>query len=282
MPEIPELEAVKAVLQDRIVGGTIRAVSVYKPLVIRSLTGEDIHEVLMNQTLRAVRRRGKYLIFHLDRHSLVINPMLTGRFQLCPPRSPRRSDTILGLAFSSDMELRYLDDKSMGMVYVIRDGEYGPIPRFSEQGPDALDPALTYQSFYARLKKHHGEIKGILVNPRFITGIGNAYADEILFSAGIYPFRKRKTLTEAEIRRLHRSIQNVLLEAISIVRDRMGDAIHLKIRDFLKVHGKAGAACPGCGNRIASVKANQRETNFCRRCQPGLLVAPQTRISSGR
>jgi formamidopyrimidine-DNA glycosylase len=274
MPEIPELEAVKAVLRDRIVGGAIRAVSIYKPLVIRSLTGEDIREALMNQTIRSLHRRGKYLIFRLERHSLVINPMLTGRFQLCAPGSPRRTDTILGLAFSSETELRYLDDKSMGMVYLVRDEEYGPVPRFSEQGPDALDPDLTYSTFHNRLKKHHGEIKGILVNPRFITGIGNAYADEILFSAGIYPFRKRKSLTEEEARRLHRSVQNVLREAIPIVRDRMGDAIHLKIRDFLKVHGKAGAACPRCGNRIASVKAKLRETNFCRRCQPGLLVGP--------
>jgi formamidopyrimidine-DNA glycosylase len=279
MPEIPELEAVKGVLQDRIVGGAIRAVSIYKPWVIRSLTGEDIREALMNQTVRSLRRRGKYLIFRLDRHSLVINPMLTGRFQLCAPGSPRRADTIFGLAFSSDTELRYLDDKSMGMVYLVRDEEYGPVPRFSDQGPDALDPDLSYTAFYNRLKKHHGEIKGILTNPRFITGIGNAYADEILFSAGIYPFRKRRSLAEEEIRRLHRSVQNVLREAISIVRERMGDAIHLKIRDFLKVHGKAGVACPRCGNRIASVKANQRETNFCRRCQPGLLIDP-TRSNS--
>jgi len=279
MPEIPELEAVKGVLQDRIVGGAIRAVSIYKPWVIRSLTGEDIREALMNQTVRSLRRRGKYLIFRLDRHSLVINPMLTGRFQLCAPGSPRRADTIFGLAFSSDTELRYLDDKSMGMVYLVRDEEYGPVPRFSDQGPDALDPDLSYTTFYNRLKKHHGEIKGILTNPRFITGIGNAYADEILFSAGIYPFRKRRSLAEEEIRRLHRSVQNVLREAISIVRERMGDAIHLKIRDFLKVHGKAGVACPRCGNRIASVKANQRETNFCRRCQPGLLIDP-TRSNS--
>lgn len=274
MPEIPELEAIKGVLQDRIVGRAIRAVSIYKPLVIRSLTGEDIREALMNQTVRSLHRRGKYLIFGLDRHSLVINPMLTGRFQLCAPGSPRRADTIFGLAFSSETELRYLDDKSMGMVYLVRDKEYGPIPRFSEQGPDALDPDLSYTTFYNRLKKHHGEIKGILTNARFVTGIGNAYADEILFLAGIYPFRKRRSLTEEEIRRLHRSVQNVLREAISIVRDRMGDDIHLKVRDFLKVHGKAGVACPRCGNRIASVRANQRETNFCRRCQPGLLVDP--------
>ncbi|MBI3611517.1 MAG: Fpg/Nei family DNA glycosylase [Nitrospirae bacterium] len=279
MPEIPDLEAIKAVLQDRIVGRSIKAVLVYKPLVIRSLTGEEIQKALMNQTFLAVHRRGKYLIFRLDRHSLVIHSMLTGRFQLGTPETRRSADTIFALTFSSGVEIRYIDNKSMGMVYLIPNDDYGSVPRYLEQGPDALDPALTYEIFRARLAKHHGEIKGILTNARFIAGIGNAYADEILFAAGIYPFRKRKTLTEDDVQRLHRSIRNVMEEATAVIKERMGDKIHLKIRDFLKVHGKAGSACRRCGGRIASVKANQRETNFCRQCQPGLLIDPQARLN---
>jgi formamidopyrimidine-DNA glycosylase len=278
MPEIPELEAAKDVLRARIVGRAVQAVTVYKPFVIRSLTGEEIQRALPDQTVTAIHRRGKYLIFLLDRHSLVINPMLTGRFQLGKPEIRRSSDTIFTLHLSSGEELRYLDDKSMGMAYLIRDEEYGAIPRFTDQGPDALDPSLTYETFRTRLKQHHGEIKGILTNARFIAGIGNAYADEILFSAGIYPFRKRKSLTEDETQKLYRSINEVLQEAIAVVKERMGENIHLKIRNFLKVHGKAGSACPRCGGRIASVKARQRETNFCRRCQPGLLVEPNIRL----
>jgi len=282
MPEIPDLEAAKDVLRARIVGRAVQAVTVYKPFVIRSLTGEEIQQALPDQTVTAIHRRGKYLIFLLDRHSLVINPMLTGRFQLGPPETRRSADTIFTLHLSSGEELRYLDDKSMGMAYLVRDEEYGAIPRFTDQGPDALDPSLTYETFRTRLKQHHGEIKGILTNARFIAGIGNAYADEILFSAGIYPFRKRKSLTEDETQKLYRSINKVLQEAIAVVKERMGENIHLKIRDFLKVHGKAGSACPRCGGRIASVKARQRETNFCRRCQPGLLVEPKIRLSLER
>jgi formamidopyrimidine-DNA glycosylase len=279
MPEIPDLEAAKAVLQARIVGRAVQAASVYKPFVIRSLTGEEIQRALPGQTVTAVHRRGKYLIFRLDRHSLVINPMLTGRFQLGKPETRRSAETIFTLSLSSGEELRYLDEKSMGMVYLVREEEYSAIPRFADQGPDALGPDLTYETFRTRLKQHHGEIKGILTNARFITGIGNAYADEILFSAEIYPFRKRKSLTEDETRKLYCSIREVLQGAIAIVKERMGDNIHLKIRDFLKVHGKAGSACPRCGGRIASVKARQRETNFCRRCQPGLLVEPHIRLT---
>jgi formamidopyrimidine-DNA glycosylase len=278
MPEIADLEAIKAVLQTRIVGRTVQAVSVYKPFVIRSLTGEEIQRALPDQTVTAVHRRGKYLIFLLARHSLVIHPMLTGRFQLGKPETRRSADTIFTLSLSSGEELRYLDHKSMGMVYLVRAEDYGAIPRFADQGPDALDPDLTFETFRNRLRQHHGEIKGILTNARFISGIGNAYADEILFSAGIYPFRKRKSLTEDETQKLYRSMKEVLQKAMAVVKARMGDNIHLKIRDFLKVHGKAGSACPRCGGRVASVKARQRETNFCRRCQPGLLAEPQIKF----
>jgi len=279
MPEIPDLEATKSVLDARVIGCAVQAVSVHKPFVIRSLTGEEIQVALPDQTVTAVHRRGKYLIFRFDRHSLVVNPMLTGRFQLCKPETRRSAETIFTVSLSSGEDLRYLDGKNMGMAYLVRDEEYGAIPRFTDQGPDALDPDLTLEMFRTRLKPLHGEIKGILTNARFIAGIGNAYADEILFSAGIYPFRRRKSLTEDEIQKLFRSIKEVLQESIAVVKERMGDNIHLKIRDFLKVHGKAGSACPRCGGRIASVKARQRETNFCRRCQPGLLVEPQIRFS---
>ena len=278
MPEIPDLEAIKDVLQTRVVGCAIETVGVYKPLVIRSVTAEDIQSVLTAQTVLGIRRQGKHLILRLDRHSLVVHPMLTGRFQLCKPEAPRYLDTIFAMRLSSGEELRYRDETSMGMVYLVRGEDHAAIPRFTEQGPDALDPDLTYEAFRFRLKRHHGEIKRVLTHARFVAGIGNAYADEILFSAGIYPFRKRKNLSEEETRRLYDAMKSVLLESIRNVKERMGDNIHLKIRDFLNVHGKGGSACPRCGGRIAGVKANQRETNFCRRCQPGLLVDPQVRL----
>jgi formamidopyrimidine-DNA glycosylase len=278
VPEIPDLEAVREVLQTHVVGGIVEAAPVYHAWAIRSLTGEAFERTLPGQTLRSVRRRGKYMIFRFDRHSIVIHPMLTGRFQLCEPKTRLSSYTVLALHFPPGREVRYLDEKNMGMVYLVQGEEYGSIPRFSDQGPDALDPGLTCDVFRERLMKHPGEVKGILTNHRFIAGIGNAYADEILFAAGIYPFRKRKTLTEDETKKLYDEMKRVLLDAIPNVKERMGDRIHLKIRDFLKVHGKAGEACPRCGGRIASVKPRGRETNFCRRCQPGVLADPQAQV----
>ena len=131
---------------------------------------------------------------------------------------------------------------------------------------------ITLEEFQTRLKRFHGEIKGVLTRGAFIAGIGNAYSDEILFASGISPFKKSRTLSPEELHRLHQQTRTVVLEAAQVLRERVGEDIHVKIRDFLKVHRKGGQACPGCGGTISELTANQRITSYCRRCQPGMLI----------
>jgi formamidopyrimidine-DNA glycosylase len=145
------------------------------------------------------------------------------------------------------------------------------VPGLNEQGPDVLD-GITLDEFKARLKAFHGEIKGILTRGRVLSGIGNAYADEILFAAKVYPFRRRKQLSDDELHRIHRCARQVVLDAMSVVRDRMDSQLDHKMRDFLSVHNKGGQDCPDCGNRISQITANKRITSYCRRCQPGMLI----------
>ena len=120
--------------------------------------------------------------------------------------------------------------------------------------------------------RSRGEIKGILTRGEFVAGIGNDYADEILWNARLHPYRKRTQLTPEEIERLYHAMQATLRESVDKVRAEMGDAIHLKPREFLSVHMKSGEPCPRCGTPISLVGANQRITNFCRTCQPGGLI----------
>jgi formamidopyrimidine-DNA glycosylase len=137
-------------------------------------------------------------------------------------------------------------------------------------GPDAL--AVSREEFKARLKPFRGEIKGILTRCEFVAGIGNAYADEVLWWAKLHPYRKRASLTAEEVDRLYDGMRACLIEATDKVRAEMGEEIHRKPRDFLAIHMKAGAPCPRCGTAISLVGANQRITNFCRNCQPGGLI----------
>jgi formamidopyrimidine-DNA glycosylase len=137
-------------------------------------------------------------------------------------------------------------------------------------GPEPLE--VTLEIFRARMKPFRGEIKGVLTRGEFVAGIGNAYADEILWAARLHPYRKRTQLTAEEVDRLYLAMRQTLTDAIQKVRGEMQENIHLKPRDFLAVHMKTGEPCPRCGTPISLVGANQRITNFCRSCQPGGLI----------
>jgi len=268
MPEIPDLENIVKFLNDRIPGVGIDSVEPRIPIVIRFPTADALAARLKGQTFSIVGRRGKFLLFTTESgDTLAVNPMLTGGFQYVAPDTKVHAKTCFTLKLENGMDLRYHDMRVMGKVYCVGPGEESIIPNFDRMGPDALDPDLTLDLFRQRLRRYSGQIKRILVTDTFLAGIGNAYSDEILFDAGIYPFRRRTTLSDDEVEALYNSMHSVLNEATRIIGERMGGRIDAKIRDFLKVHRKGGQDCPNCGGRIGEVKANQRMTNFCRTCQ---------------
>jgi formamidopyrimidine-DNA glycosylase len=198
--------------------------------------------------------------------------MLTGIVQLCNPSDRLYKSTCLVLAFGDDLEFRYLDNRQMGKLYYLAADRLDLVPGLDDQGPDALSDEIPFGEFKDRLRPYRGEIKGVLTRGSFIAGIGNAYSDEILFAAGISPFRKRTAPSEQELERLHRSSRQVLSDATEVLRKRMGEETHPKIRDFLQVHNKGSQPCPQCGGTISQLTANQRITSFCRHCQPGMLI----------
>ena len=271
VPEAPDLEVIREYLTARTVGVEISAASVIKPSVLRSLAG-DFASDISGRTMANIDRRGKFLIFRVSGDRLLVaNPMLTGAFQYCAPKERLFKRTCLTLSLSDGNELRYLDDRQMGRLYYATPDQLGDIPGLEEQGPDVLDE-FSFDEFRDRLRAFHGEIKGVLTRGRVISGIGNAYVDEILFESRVYPFRKRRALSTEELRGIYDSSRRVVEEAVPILTSRMGDKIHVKVRDFLKVHNKGGSPCPRCGNAISQITANKRITSYCRRCQPGMLI----------
>jgi formamidopyrimidine-DNA glycosylase len=271
MPELPDLEVIRAVLAPRLTGQTITGVEVVRPLVVRDLTGQGFAETLTGQTFAGVQRRGKVLLFPLQSGlTLAINCKLAGRLQYTLPNENKRRlfKTHVVLRLSDGHELRYSDRKTMGQVYLTASLE--AIPGWAEMGSEPFD--LTLEDFQERLRPYRGEIKGVLTRGRVVAGIGNAYADEICFVARVHPYRKRTSLIGEEIARLYEAMQSVLREAIIILRERVGTDIHREVRDFLAVHGRGGKPCPACGGTISKIKARGRVTNFCRACQPGGLM----------
>ena len=133
----------------------------------------------------------------------------------------------------------------MGKLYLVKSEDLETVPQFAEMGPDALDPALTEDAFRERLRKHSGQIKSTLVNHRFIAGIGNAYSDEILFVAGVHPYRKRTAMSDDEIGALYRAIHEVLDWSILIVAEKMRDELsYEERREHLRVHPSGDSPVP--------------------------------------
>ena len=182
MPELPDLEVIREYLTPRLTGVDIASVEVRRPLVVRNLLGGEMADHLVGRRFALVNRRGKFLLLELESGTtLVINPMLASRIRYGEPLPRPRTRDALVLRLSDGHELRYFDSVDMGKVYLARDLDQ--VPAFAGQWPEATEPTLTLDAFRERLRPHRGEIKGVLTNQSFVAGIGNAYADEILWSA---------------------------------------------------------------------------------------------------
>jgi formamidopyrimidine-DNA glycosylase len=269
MPEVPDLEAIRDFFNRRIVGQTVTGVEVPIPIVLR-VPRDDFLRLLTGDTLGEVHRYGKFLLFSLaSGRIMAVNPMLTGRFSYVEPKTKRHARTCLIIKTAEGCELRYADQRVMGRVYLVAPEDLKTIPQFAEMGPDVLDPALTEEAYKERLKKHSGQIKSILVNHRFVAGVGNAYADEILWEARIHPYRKRTAISDEEQSALYKATRDVLAWAGEIVAEKMTESLdYSEWRDHLKVHRRGGQPCPRCGTTISEITAGQRITSFCRQCQP--------------
>jgi formamidopyrimidine-DNA glycosylase len=290
VPELPDLTVVAEAFHAALAGRQIRTAAAPAPLAVRGTPAEL--QALVGQRVSTIRRRGKFLLVDLDPDSLVVNPMLTGRFQLAAPgtKLPTKSAVVLGFgprehgpadaaawtrgaswlpADDADVEVRYRDPTQMGKVYLQPAGVNRPVAGLGgdEQGPDADDPTLTLERWRDRIKRHPGELKNLLRNQAFVAGIGNAYSDEILHVAGLLPFRKRASLAAEEIDALYEATRSTLRDAIAILRERVPPTFETQVRDFLAVHNKGGQACPRCGTRVTEVKAGGFITSYCRGCQ---------------
>jgi formamidopyrimidine-DNA glycosylase len=268
MPELPDLEIIREVLDPRLAGVQIASVELVRPLVVRDLTGVGFAEALEGRTMSGVSRRGKLLLIHLDEDLvLAVNCKLAGRLQYAQPEERRLPKTHVVLGLSDGRELRYSDRRTMGQIYLSTGLE--EIPGWADMGPEPFE--LTLQEFKERLKPFRGEIKGVLTRGQVVAGIGNAYGDEICFRARVHPYRKRTSLADDEVARLYGAMLSVLSQAVTNLRERVGTDIHVEVRDFLAVHGRGGQPCPACGTTISEISA-RGPTNFCRSCQPGGLV----------
>jgi formamidopyrimidine-DNA glycosylase len=270
VPELPDLTVVAEELGRRVAGRTVVEATTPTPILVRA-TPADVAE-LAGAALGRAHRRGKFLLLPFERDGatariLAANPMLAGRFWLTAPRDRVRARTGLRLSLDGDLDLRYVDREMLGKLYLVAPDGLDDIPGWAEMGPDADDPELTLDAFRQRIRRHPGELKPLLRNPRFVAGIGNAYSDEILWHARLAPFRRRSSISDDDVERLYHAMRDVLADATARLRDLVPPEIETQHREFLQVHLRGGQPCPRCGRELRQI-GGREATTFCRTCQP--------------
>ncbi|HXY42523.1 MAG TPA: DNA-formamidopyrimidine glycosylase family protein [Vicinamibacteria bacterium] len=263
MPELPDLLYILSRLRERLLGRRASAERVREPVVLRFAVRGNL-SLLLGRPLLDVSRKSHFLVFRFEGLDLAVNPMLAGRFRLATPGEPDEGTMAFVLGFG-DVELRYLDDKKMGKAYLILTDDWKAVPGMQTGGLDILSPEFTRERFVSLLKRRRDQVRVFLLDKRALDSLGNAYADEVLFEAGIHPKTFCRSLSHEDGVRLHDAIVKVMSEAVAEV-ERRAEPIEVKVRDFLKVRRKE--SCPRCGGKLRTAGVKGMDSWFCPHCQP--------------
>jgi formamidopyrimidine-DNA glycosylase len=238
---------------------------------VRTPPPADFAARVTGQTFRAVNRRAKYILCELDHDILVVHLKMTGRLYVAADDARHDADKWVhfGLQLDGGQQLRFSDARKFGFVALTND--LATIT--GDLGPEPLSDDFTVVLLRDRLHGRRRAIKPLLLEQKFLAGVGNIYADEALHSARIHPLRPADQLNKAEIKRLHESIRAALLggierEGASINWYRKPDGTQGKAQNHFRVYGREGEACLTCGNQIEKTWVAQRGTHFCPHCQP--------------
>lgn len=271
MPELPEVETVVRGLRPLVTGQTIAGMGCTWARTLHSPDATTFAARVAGQTIQAVNRRAKYIVMALDHDFLVVHLKMTGRLYVTAADAIHDADRWLRLHLDLDsgQQLRFSDPRKFGRVYLTSDlttitGALGPEPLADDFGP---------ADFMARLAGRKRHLKALLLDQGFIAGVGNIYADEALFRAGLHPLRRADSLTADEAERLYHTIRAALADGIahegaSINWYRKPDGTRGESQDHFFVYGRGGQPCRRCGHPIEKIRVAQRGTHFCRACQP--------------
>jgi formamidopyrimidine-DNA glycosylase len=268
MPELPDLEYIVSALNGALPGRRILRVRVKDPIVLRLGLAGTVQALCAGRAFGACSRHGHFLLLPVgDAHALVVNPMLAGRFRMCAAAVKDEGGLCLAFGLEGGEELRYLDDKRMGKVYLVPAGDRQAVPGFDAVGADPLAPEFTRDRLHDLVRSRRDQVRAFLLDKSAVAAIGNAYADEILWAARLHPKTGCQGLTEEDIGRLYEAIREVLSSAVREVA-RRAQPIEVKVRDFLRVRNRKGQPCPACGATIRVEGVRGHDAYYCPMCQP--------------
>lgn len=288
MPELPEVETVARDLDRWVAGARIAEARVSWERTIRHPQPvERFVAEVSGATIARVRRRAKTVLIHLDDgRVMTVALRMTGALIVAPPASPDDPYARVVFQLADGRQLRYRDVRKFGRIGLweggglrarrrrVADGRapYRVGDVFARHGPEPLSASFSAKRFGEQLRHRSGRLKSLLLDQSFVAGIGNIYADEALWRARLHPLRTADTLSEVEVRRLHRSIRSVLRQGVvnrgSSFSDYVGaDGEPGANAERLKVYRRTGEPCLRCGRPVRRIIVGQRSTHFCPRCQ---------------
>ncbi len=288
MPELPEVETYVRELEPDLRGRRVTGVAIRWPRIIAAPGPDEFARELVGQRFATFGRRGKYMRFGLVREgneageeesdkplgdTLIVHLRMTGKLQVMAGEAEPGKHTHLILDLDDGRRLHYTDPRKFGRIWLVPD----PEPVFRKLGPEPLGDEFTAAAFAERLHGRRASIKALLLNQSIVAGVGNIYADEALFLAGVRPTRPGGELTPAEIARLHAAVRAILAQAIEFRGSSLGDSALQNyqrpggesggFQDRHRVFQRTGQPCPVCGTPIERIVLAQRSTHFCPRCQ---------------
>lgn len=284
MPELPEVETLSGQLQREFESRRIKSAKLRskqyvkeahkgpKNTLRKSLTPKRFSDLLAPSRIEEISRRGKYLIFTLDNeHSLVVHLGMSGRMVKFGSRRGDDKHTHFELEFTQGGRLRFFDARRLGEVFVAQTSELDDLLNI---GLDAIEQPIPWQMLKGLMDEKQVPLKSILLDQRFIAGIGNIYADEVLFASQLRVDRPSNTLGPNEIRRLLRAVGEVLHDAAAARGTTLSDGGWRDLydeegayQDKLLVHGREGLPCKRCRTPILRTRIGGRSTYFCPQCQ---------------
>ncbi len=273
MPELPEVETIKRVIEPQIRELKIEQITVHRPEIIAHPTAENFSHHLTGQVIDHMERRGKYLIILLQSGDrILLHLRMTGCLLVTPPDCPAEKHTHLVIRMSNDRELRFSDTRRFGRFWLIVDGETDTYSGMEKLGMEPLSEEFSAEYLYDRLGQRKKAIKECLMEQTVIAGIGNIYSDEILFAAKIHPARPAASLTKEEWIRLAAIIPQRLSFFIQTNEITPEEYLKTKGREyrntpFLQVYGHEGEPCPSCGAQLRRMVIGGRSSTYCPCCQ---------------
>lgn len=276
MPELPEVEVVRAGLETAVSGRTVSSARVGNPRSVRRhLAGPaDFEAQLPERTFAIPRRRGKFLwLPFADGDALVAHLGMSGQFRLDDPEAPLLPHTHVVLGFTDGgPQLRFVDQRTFGGLW-LSPGGAGIPSELGHIAPDLFEPGLDLSALVRSVRRRHSTIKRILLDQTVVSGIGNIYADEALWQAGVHPETPADRMSAGRIRRVLEAARAVMAEALTQGGTSF-DKLYVNVNGSsgyfarsLNAYGREGLPCPRCGTPIRRVAFANRSSHFCPRCQ---------------